>query len=89
MTTYNIIVACSAFIIFVISNVSVFLLFAKYITRVSVFFCSLQIVSYLLLGLHGFISKEITILSCASFGLLTSAIILAMHLYFKSKKAAF
>ncbi len=89
MTTYNIFIACSAFIIFVISNVSVFLLFAKYITRVSVLFCALQIISYLLLGLHGYMSKEITILSCASFGILTSSIILAMRIYFKSKKAAF
>jgi len=83
MTNPNVIITVAAFIFFVITNVIVFLLLAKNMTKLSPLFCLLLTSNFTLWALHGYSEHDISLMYSAGFGALTSGIIFGRVLYYK------
>jgi uncharacterized protein with PQ loop repeat len=79
----EILLSAFAFVASVAANVLVFILLAKSLLKLSLTFCIILLLNYLLWAIHGYMANDIALICGSCFGILTSLCILGALVYNK------
>ena len=74
----------AAFIAFVATDVMAFIFLVKNISKLTISFCALHTINFILWSLHGYTEHDLALTCGAGFGTLSSLIILGNCIYYKA-----